>query len=819
MRPFCLLFVAILLTAFVHRAVAQDSHPVREPRIVFVADSLSRKPLSFASAVFRDTRNGIIADVDGKLSFKYPIPDQAITISRIGYLSKRIRPSDLPDTVYLSPSSVSLQEVVVKVSDESDPRADWIIRQTIKHKPLNNPDNLSTYTYTSYNKLVADFAGNPRSAFAASTAKGPVRATVKGPTAADSIAKHLFLIESVIEHAYKKPLLRQETVKAQKISGLSKGYLLGLATQLQYFSFYPDNFSLLGVQYFNPVSGKYQGDYVFHMVDSLRGEDGSLTWIISFRPHRKRFGIELLKGELHIHETDFGIVNVIASPLTNNGMFNISFRQQYRQVKERWFPSQLNTDIALNPNQGGDTSNRSGTLLINARTYLQEVTIDSALSNRHFGNYRYTIAPGVDDQSERFWDHYRTIKLDSLDRNTYHFLDSVVKNNPDIRKANFKVDVIGDLARGEIPMGKINLKINQLINYNRYEGLRLGAGFVTNTRFSKGIRLGAYAGYGFIDKSVKYGGLVEIPSGYNQEVTYGIGYSQDIALAGASGFRGMPLINYLALLSKRADSVQKVEVYRKGWVAKIIQSRFYVNYQNRTFTQGYRFMDPVKLNVQYNGLHLAEAGALLTTDFKQGFLKADNLVINSLAMERKSFLELEVKAGKALDAGSSISYEKAELRYTRQFALGRPGKISTILEGGKIWGNLPYGMLFSGLGTYDQFSVNIPATFQTMRWYEFINDAYAALFFLYETGYLIQRHGQYGVSLLFAQNTGIGALSAPQLQIGIPAVPISSVYTEAGFGLRFRTPRHNYNLMAFYRYGNYQLPKTIDNFSFRVIAQ
>ncbi len=513
MRPFCLLFIAILLTTLVHRAAAQDARPIRDPRIIFVADSLSRKPLSFASAVFRDTRKGIIADVDGKLSFTYPIPDQTITISRIGYQSKKIRASDLPDTVFLAPSAIALQEVIVTASDESDPRADWIIRQTVKHKPLNNPDNLSTYTYTSYNKLVADFAGNSR----------------KAPTAADSIAKHLFLIESVIEHAYKKPLLRQETVKAQKISGLSKGYLLGLATQLQYFSFYPDNFSLLGVQYFNPVSGKYQGDYVFHMVDSLRGEDGRLTWIISFRPHRKRFGLELLKGELHIHENDFGIVNVIASPLTNNGMFNISFRQQYRQVKERWFPAQLNTDIALSPNQSGDTSNRSGTLLINARTYLQEVTIDSALSGRRFGNYRYTIAPGVDDQSEGFWDHYRIIKLDSLDKNTYHFLDSVVKNDPDIRKANFKVDVIGDLARGEIPMGKINLKINQLINYNRYEGLRLGAGFVTNTRFSKAVRLGAYAGYGFIDKSVKYGGLVEIPSGYNQEVTYGISYSQDIA--------------------------------------------------------------------------------------------------------------------------------------------------------------------------------------------------------------------------------------------------------------------------------------------------
>jgi hypothetical protein len=279
-------------------------------------------------------------------------------------------------------------------------------------------------------------------------------------------------------------------------------------------------------------------------------------------------------------------------------------------------------------------------------------------------------------------------------------------------------------------------------------------------------------------------------------------------------------------LSKRADSLQKVEIYRKGWLGKIIQSRIFVNYQNRTFTQGYQFVDPVKQNVQYNGLHLAEVGGLFSTDFKQGLLKLDNLVINSLSTERKSFLELEVKGGKGLDAGSSISYQKAELRYTQQFALGRPGNITTILEGGKVWGNLPYGMLFSNLGAYDQFSIGIPATFQTMRWYEFINDAYAALFFTYETGYLIQRHERFGVSLLFAQNSGIGALARPQLQIGIPehapiggAAPMDPLYTEAGFGIHLRTTRHNYTIMGFYRYGNYQLPKTSDNFSWRIVLQ
>jgi hypothetical protein len=792
----------VLAAVSVNQALGQEPPSTNGSRIVVVADSLTRKPLSFASAVYRDTRKGVIADVDGKLLLKLPFPAQTLSISRIGYQSKRLKPADLPDTVFLAPVPQALKEVVVKATDQSDPRADWIIRQTIAHKPVNDPDNLSSYTYTSYNKLIADVG-----------TKGE-----KEPLS-DSLHRHFFLIESVIAHAYKKPFLRQETVKAQKISGLKNGWMLGLATQLQYFSFYPDNFSLLGISYYNPVSAKYRGDYVFHLVDSLRGEDGSQTWIISFRPRRNKFGIELLKGELHIHEHDFGIVNVIASPLTNNGMFNISFRQQYRQVVDRWFPAQLNTDIVIAGAQNNDSSGLPRTLQINARTYLQDIALDSLKTGRRFGNYRYTIAPGADDQSAGYWEHHRAISLDTLDLNTYHYLDSLVRNNPDIRKSTFRTDVIGDLVSGQIPFGKINLRIGQVINYNRYEGLRLGAGFVTNTRFSPDLRLGAYAGYGFGDKSVKYGGLFEFLTGYDKEVTYGVRYSQDIGLVGSNSFKSTPLINYLTLLAKHADSVQDVEVYRIGRLARIIQARFFVDFQHRTFTEGYHFLDPVKQTVSYNGLHLAEAGAYFSTDFKQGLLKLGNLAINSLDNQPTNFLELALRGGKALDAGASISYQKAEVRYTRRWSLGRPGKVLAILEGGKVWGNLPYGMLFSNLGTYDTYSVVIPATFQTMRWNEFVNDVYAALFLNYETGYLIQRHEKYGVNLIFAQNTGIGALASPQLQVGITAQAMNRPYTEAGFGIRLRTTNRNYALMGFYRYGNYQLNKTGDNFSIRGVLQ
>jgi hypothetical protein len=770
------------------------------PRLVIVVDAVTHKPLSFASAVYRDTRKGFIADVDGRLLVPAGQPGRPLTISRIGYQSKKLTGPELPDSVYLSPNEEALESVVVHETDESDPRAAWIIRQSIRNKPENNPDALSGYTYTSYSKMVVD------------TTLGTGKAPATVPD------KHLFVLESVISHAYRKPLLRKETVEAQKISGLKNGYFLGLATQLQYFSFYPDDFSLLGIEYANPVSQKYKGVYVFHLTDSVRGEDSSLTWIISFRPRRNKFGLNFLQGEVHIHENDFGFVNVIAAPATKNGQFNISFRQQYTRVKEHWFPAQLNTDIAIFPSQKS-TDNSGGALIITTRGYIRDVAIDSLVSARNFGHYQYSISPEANDRPRSYWDDHRTIALDTLDKNTYHFLDSIEKAHPKERVMTAVMNMAGDLLHGEIPAGRINLVISQLVRYDSYEGLRLGFGFVTNNRVSPDWRVGAYGGYGFGDKSVKYGASFEHVAGADHDVTYGIRYTRDIALAGSNSFAGTPLINIQNLYSSKADSVQMVEVYRKAWLARIIQSRFFVDFQDRIFTGGYHFLDPSKQNIQYNGLHIVEAGGSFNTDFAQGLLKSNNLTINSLDFERKNYLEWEIKVGKSVDAGSSVDYEKVEARYKREFSLGRPGKVTAVLEGGKVFGHLPYGMLFSNLGTYEHYGLNIPATFQTMRWYEFINDAYGALFVDYETGYLVQRRGKFGMTLELAQNTGIGALSAPQLQVGIPARAITQPYTEAGAGIRLRTTRRSYHVMVLYRYGYYQLPKMGDNFSFRLALQ
>src|ERR1700679_2061685 len=81
--------LSCLLLLWVHDAALRAQETPRPgnpaPWKIVIADSLTRKPLSFVSIQFPDTRKGMIADVDGRLSIPNTDPNRSIQITRIGY--------------------------------------------------------------------------------------------------------------------------------------------------------------------------------------------------------------------------------------------------------------------------------------------------------------------------------------------------------------------------------------------------------------------------------------------------------------------------------------------------------------------------------------------------------------------------------------------------------------------------------------------------------------------------------------------------------------------------------------------------------------
>jgi len=793
-------------------AVLQGNAQTIVRKNIVVADRDTRQPVSFASVQFLGTRQGKTADLNGRVSLS--ANDKArFQFGCVGYDTLALNFEAIQDSVFLTPRSNVLEAVVVTPTDESNPRAIEIVQRAISNKKLNDPDALEYYSFTTYGKVYFDtLSGQAKNLFLKTKADSQAQ---------EAKPNYLFMIESVIDHIYRQPNLRSTNMVAQKVSGIKNPYLIGLATQLQYFSFYQNEFLLLGMKYYNPISNAYRGLYVFRGIDSLQGEDGYYTYILPFRPKRNKYGVELMRGEVHIHEKDFAIVNVTARASTEDAN-QVAFKQRYQLVNGKWFPEQLYTEVAFNITSGGKEKAKSDDRIKAYNvTYLKNINITNPVKKSAFGNYTLTAASDVDKKPDSFWNKQRVIPLSKAESSTYRFVDSVLGEVKSQRTINGLINFSKYIVQGYIPIKKFNLDLKRIISFNEFEGLRLGVGFTTNEQLMKKTRLGAYWGYGLRDRAMKYGGHIEQVISSRKDITAGVSFSQDIALAGLSGYKFLPVpaAGLLRLFTNRADSVQKTELYADFWMLKKFRTRWYANYQDRQFTQGYQFAMFEKQNTFLERLQVYETGLHITTGFKQGGLKLDNFFSFDRSAS-KNFLDIDVRNGWLIHNGTRHPYQKAEVKYVRQLSLGRAGSLNTITTGGIINGHLPFGMLFGNMGSGGgaASSILVPATFQTMRDFEFTNDRYAALFTTYESGYLFQKAKKFGIAALLANNIGWGSFDNSSLHNSMVAPSMNLWYTETGAGLRFRMKGFNMGVLAMYRYGAYHMADAQSNWAFKIVT-
>jgi hypothetical protein len=772
-----------------------------------VLDSATRKPVSFASVV-NSSQRGTSTNLDGQFSIPVRQAGETITISSIGYRKRTWRTRSEGNEILLAPGTTDMETIIVTPNDNQDPLALRIIRNAIDNRKINDPEELSGFSYNSYSKGVVDTLKRDGARKQANR--------VTAPTVNADTGRYQFMVESYFEHKYKKPGLYNNRMTAQRVSGLGNPFVIGLVTQIQYYSFYKDDFTMLGAAYYNPVSNKYYKRYVFNLVDSIRGMDDETVYIISFRPRYKSMGMNLMRGQVHIHGGDYAIVNVEASAYFSSSTSAISFKQTYERTQGHWFPSQLQTQLLLLPQEENERTNeQDAAVKFNVVSYLKDVVINPELKRSTFSNYSIVVDEQSGQRTDAYWNERRTVPLDMSEQRTYRHLDSMFRADPEIRKMNNRLDAVGYLASGKIPLGKFNIDLNEIVKLNGYENVRLGAGFSTNDRFSEHHKLGISGGYGFKDAAWKYGAYYEYKPSRDADLSFGILYRKDIHLWGISNLLrpGLDIRNYQYILSNRADDIRRLELYSRFRLMKKVEARAFLNWQERSFNHGYSY---VAKGQTYPGATLYEGGLQLTTRFRQAKLKFGSLQLNGFRKDDPR-LALDIRYG----SGDGLNYFRIEGLYENNLNLGRAGKFWYTLSGGHISGPAPYALLFSNMGTGKRsFDVFVPGTFATMAPYEFTNTSYAALYTEFETGYILQKRKKWGISLFFPNSLGIGRYDQQNiLHLNVVPRAMSQLYTETGMGLKFRSRTRTLGLAAMYRYGNYAASNFGDNLYFRLLVE
>lgn len=787
---------AFLFVMFPLTASAQNNVAGR------VIDKDTRQPLAFATIIFNNNPQlGITSDVNGKFTYAGREEAKTLTCSYVGYNSftTAVPKGGQKDIlIELEFAENQLGEIVITPGENS---ANAIMRKVIANKDINNPENIASFKYNSYNKVVYNMK------FKNSNDSIKLKNKLKlegGP---------LFIMESHTERKFISPDVSEEVVLATKVSGFKNPSFASLATDLQPFSFYKDNIPFLNINYLNPVSKGSLNKYRFTLQDTLyRGQD--TVYVISYKPlPRKNF--EGLTGLLYINTNKYALQNVTATPF-EKGKIDIRIQQQYELVDGYWFPHQLDYGLIFT-----EYPDENMGMTVEGKSYIDNVQLNPPMRKKDFRLESVWIADDAAAKDSLYWKAARREPLSGGELITYKVIDSIGEEHGFDRLLTF----VEKLVQGRIPVKYFDIDLNKTIVYNRYEGFRPGLGLYTNERVFRRLTLGGFFGYGLKDEEWKYGGEIDYELSKKHEFTIGASYQDNLVEVGKHGFKfpGFSYYNFRAVLAYRMDRIEE-ESFRTGFRA-FRYAKFNLSFNHARISPAYPYLynggDAV-----YNNYDNTTVGVNMRFAYKE---KIINSFKQNVSMGTNyPILYLYYTRGIKDAFKGDFNYNKIEGAIEHSFFTKNIGKTSYRLEGGYIDNPVPYGQLFTGEGSYDEdTAIIMKNTFQTMLPYEFLSDRYVNVFTSHNFGALLFQVGKFEPQISWHNNFGWGDLPGTEssmhnftwhktkdkvfMETGLQADNIIKMnYVNIGY--------LGFGAGVFYRYGDYAYDAFKDNIALKFTA-
>lgn len=772
-------------------------------------DARTAEPLAFVH-VLPTGGQGATSDIDGRFAVQVPALPAELRLSYVGYapLLLVVETADA-GVVRLERTAIALQEALVVAGENPAHR---IIRRVHANRKANDALRNRAHRYTSYSKLV--FTADADSALLADTAKRAALDT-SAQRALDYLEKqHLLLVESATRKSFMPPAGEKEEVLALRVSGLEDPALVALLASTKTFSIYAPQIEINERAYLSPIGPSSTDRYLFVLEDTLlQGRDS--VYVISYRP-RSGTRFDGLKGVLWVNTDGYALEHVIAEPVERTDGTGIKLQQRFERIKGVWFPVQLNTFLYL------DFVNVSRFKALGiGRTYLKDIEVDAPVTRKEVRGPELVMDRLAARRDEAYWAGLRADTLSGKDLRTYHVVDSLFQAEGVERKLRW----FERLATGRAAIGPIDLRLDQLLRYNGYEGLRLGVGLATNDRVWRYAALGGFYAYGFKDKAAKYGGDLTLKPRPGQGPELKLYYDLDVAesggvslpgarpgLADPDGFRWLFVSRMDRQERAGAELVWRPSSQLKLWLG--------AERNERDNLQGYQLAEP-----------MAEGITRLTDRFLTGtvsigarFAYREQLVRvpgrQFIIPSKWPVLNLRVlKAVEGLWAiGGLAGGERALLRIDAQLdhriRLRMLGELNLRLMGGWATADAPYAFLYNLRGTFDrQVPIAARNVFETMRPNEFLADRYAALHARHSFGHLLFEGRRFKPVPVVVANAAWGALSRPERHRGYGFTPLAEGFYEAGLQIDnlLRSGFTGFGVGAFWRFGPLALPEAMDN--------
>jgi hypothetical protein len=767
-----------------------------------VINGITKEPLAFVTILLNnDQHSAGVTDIDGRFTIKSAQPIATLTFSYLGYENFTLNfnaVTAVEDLVIkLHPSVFELQEIIVKATENP---ANRIIKRVIENKLANDPEHISSFKYISYNKNTFDL--KPADSLGNKKLKGRVDSILQGG--------HFFMTETVSERKFIAPNQSEELILGTKASGFQHPSFASLATDIQPFSFYKDIIKILDIHYLNPISDGSLNKYWFTIQDTLY-QNQDTVFIISFMPQKGK-NFEALTGLLYINTNGYALQNVIAEPF-EKGFIDIKIQQQYQFIdNKKWFPTQLNFELVMlhypSPTMG---------MSANGRSYLTNIELYPQLNKKKFSIDAVKMHALASNRDTTFWRQYRPEQLDTRELKTYEVIDSIGKKN----KLEQKFNVLEQLTFNKLPVKFMDIDVPKSLIYNQFEGFRLGLGAFTNQKISKVISVGGFFGYGTKDHQWKYGEELVLTINKDKEFVIRARNQTTLSETGITtlNYFKESYLDYRSYLAFRMDRIKQNTFSTEFRVFKYAKFNIAFNYATVTpqynyafATDGQKISDYAYSNVAVN----------LKYAYKEKLIQSLNGRI-SMGSKYPVFTATYARGIKGI-YGSTFDYNKVEARLEKNILFKNIGETKIRVEGGFIDRPLPYGLMFTGQGSFSKDQpIVIKNYFQTMTPYEFLSDRYANIHFSHNFGSLLFKTNSFKPAITIHHDMGWGMLSHADKQQLVAFKTMEKGFYESGIQLD-NILRVNYVNIAYlgfgcgvyYRYGAYAYSSYADNLVYKL---
>jgi hypothetical protein len=778
-----------------------------------VVDAISNEPLVYVNISIQGSSKGTISDIEGKFRLDGFEKGDIIAFNYLGYephflaiTDSLLKFSHREIKIRLMQKSYHLKEVVITPGENP---AYAIIRKTIENAPKNNPEKLPSFSYSSYNKF--HFA--------------PLHTDLDSIHPKDTIAQllaekaksqHLFLTESVTRRNFSNGN-SNEKVMASKVSGFKSHIFSLLATQFQSFSFYGDFIMVAEKKYPNPISRGSIGKYKFTLSETeIEGRD--TIFYIGFEPRENKL-FDGLKGRLAINSNGYALQEVMAQP-AEEGTNTLKIYQKYEFIEERqWFPVKLNVDLIFKAT--------TTPIVAIGRSYIYDISLNQ-VSKSKFSRIELDYSEDAHKMDEPFWQTQRKEPLTEQDLATYQKLDSIGK----AERLDYRVEGLKALSTGRIPIGLFESELEKLINYNEYEGLRLGIALNTSPRISRKFILGGYFGYGFRDEEFKYGGDLKININEKKETELKLFSFYDLRESGGLNILldRRPMVNeyYRDFLLDRM-------VYHKtnGGIfsfrpSKYLKMAISGNQSRITTTRGYEYgWDTPEGNSLISEFAITELGIGVRYAYKEKVARQP--LFTSIIPSPYPTVWFQVRKGLNNYLGGNFDYLKFDLKVEQEIETKYYGRMFVQLLAGHVNNPLPYPMLFAGRGSirgvtdrpaYKEWRLSVTNTFETMGVNEFLSSTYTSLFINHSLGSLKFSGSKFRPEIILVTAAGWGTISNPQSHYNVTYRAMDKGFYESGLRVNnvLKSAFTGIGIGFFYRYGPYTNPGFNQNFAAKLTA-